>query len=52
VEFLGASNLEILNRDNEPTFFNGHRSEVIDITLKDEKRNPEAEGTASEPPPQ
>jgi hypothetical protein len=34
VEFLGASNLEIINRGNEPTFCNGHRSEVIDITLR------------------
>jgi hypothetical protein len=33
VEFLGASNLEILNRGNEPTFCNGHRSEVTVITL-------------------
>jgi hypothetical protein len=33
VEFLGASNLEILNRGNELTFCNGHRLEVIDITL-------------------
>jgi hypothetical protein len=33
VEFLDASGLEILNRGNEPTFFNEYRSEVIDITL-------------------
>jgi hypothetical protein len=33
VEFLGVSNLEILNRGNEPTFCNGHRLEVIYITL-------------------
>jgi hypothetical protein len=33
VEFLGASNLEILNFGNVPTFCNGHGSEVIDITL-------------------
>jgi hypothetical protein len=33
VEFLDASGLEILNRGNEPTFCNGYRSEVIDITL-------------------
>jgi hypothetical protein len=33
VEFLGASNLEILNQGNEPTFCNGYRSEVTDITL-------------------
>jgi hypothetical protein len=33
VEFLGASNLDILNWGNEPTFCNGHRLEVIDITL-------------------
>jgi hypothetical protein len=32
VEFLGASNLEILNQGNEPTFCNGHRLVVIDIT--------------------
>jgi hypothetical protein len=33
VEFLGASNLEIINRGNERTFCHGYRSEVIDITL-------------------
>jgi hypothetical protein len=33
VEFLGTSSLEILNQRNEPTFCNGYRSEVIDITL-------------------
>jgi hypothetical protein len=33
VEFLGALNLEILKRGNQPTFCNGHRLEVIDITL-------------------
>jgi hypothetical protein len=33
VEFLDASGLEILNRGNEPTFCNGYRSEVINITL-------------------
>jgi hypothetical protein len=33
VEFHGASNLEILNRGNETNFCNGHRLEVIDITL-------------------
>jgi hypothetical protein len=33
VEFLDASGLEILNQGNEPTFCNGYRSEVIDITL-------------------
>jgi hypothetical protein len=33
MEFLGASNLEILNQGNEPTFCNGHRSEVTVITL-------------------
>jgi hypothetical protein len=33
VEFLDALGLEILNRGNEPTFCNGYRSEVIDITL-------------------
>jgi hypothetical protein len=33
MEFQGASGLIILNRGNEPTFCNGYRSEVIDITL-------------------
>ena len=33
VEFLNTTHLEILNRGNEPTFCNGGRSEVIDITL-------------------
>jgi hypothetical protein len=33
VEFLRTSSLEILNRGNEPTFCNGYRSEVTDITL-------------------
>jgi hypothetical protein len=33
VEFLGASNLEILNQGNEPTFSNGFKLEVIDIPL-------------------
>jgi hypothetical protein len=33
VEFLSASNLEILNRGNEPTFCSSQRLEVIDITL-------------------
>jgi hypothetical protein len=33
VEFLGTSSLEILNQDNEPNFFNGYRSDVIDITV-------------------
>jgi hypothetical protein len=33
VEFLGTSSLEILNQGNEPTFCNGYRSEVIDITM-------------------
>jgi hypothetical protein len=33
VEDLNSSNLEILNRGNEPTFCNGHRLEVVDITL-------------------
>jgi hypothetical protein len=33
VEFLNSSNLEILNQGNEPTFCNGCRLEVIDITL-------------------
>jgi hypothetical protein len=34
VEFLDASGLEILNWGKEPTFCNGYRSEVIDITLR------------------
>ena len=33
MEFLGSSNLEILNRGNEPTFSNAARQEVLDITL-------------------
>jgi hypothetical protein len=33
MEFLSSSNLEILNRGNEPTFSNIARQEVIDITL-------------------
>ena len=33
VKFLDASSLEILNRGSEPTFCNGYRAEVIDITL-------------------
>ena len=33
VEFPNTTNLEILNRGNEPTFCSGGRSEVIDITL-------------------
>jgi hypothetical protein len=33
VEFLNSTNLEILNRGNEPTFCSGGRLEVIDITL-------------------
>jgi hypothetical protein len=33
LEFLNTTNLEILNRGNEPTFGSGGRSEVIDITL-------------------
>ena len=33
VEFLNSSNLEILNRGNEPTFCSGGRLEVTDITL-------------------
>jgi len=32
VEFLIASNLENLNRGNEPTFCSGQRLEVLDIT--------------------
>jgi hypothetical protein len=34
MEFLDASGLEILNRGNEPAFCNGHRTEVINITLR------------------
>jgi hypothetical protein len=33
VEFLNSSNLEVLNKGNEPTFCNVSRWEVIDITL-------------------
>jgi hypothetical protein len=33
VEFLNSTNLEILNRGNEPTFCSRGRLEVIDITL-------------------
>jgi hypothetical protein len=33
IEFLSASNLEILNQGNEPTFCSGQRLEVIHITL-------------------
>lgn len=33
IEFISATNLSILNRGNEPTFFNTRRQEVIDITL-------------------
>jgi hypothetical protein len=33
MEFIGASGLEILNQGREPTFCNGYRLEVIDITL-------------------
>ena len=33
MEFLNTTNLEILNRGNEPTFCGGGRLEVIEITL-------------------
>jgi hypothetical protein len=33
VEYLNSTNFEILNQDNDPTFCNGLRLEVIDITL-------------------
>jgi hypothetical protein len=33
VQFLNSSNLEMLNRGNEPTFCSRHRLEVIDINL-------------------
>jgi hypothetical protein len=33
VGFLNSSNMEILNRGNEPTFCSGRRFEVTDITL-------------------
>jgi hypothetical protein len=33
VEFLNSTNLEILNRGNEPTFCNSRRVEVLNITL-------------------
>ena len=31
--FVNYSNLEILNRGNEPTFCSGVRLEMIDVTL-------------------
>jgi hypothetical protein len=34
LEFLNSTNLEILNRGNEPTFCSGGRLEVTDITLE------------------
>jgi hypothetical protein len=33
MEFLSSSNLEILNRGNQPTFCNAVREEVLDIRL-------------------
>jgi hypothetical protein len=33
MEFLSSSNLEILNRENQPTFCNVVREEVLDVTL-------------------
>jgi Endonuclease-reverse transcriptase len=33
LEYIASSNLEILNRGNEPTFVTHNRSEVIDISL-------------------
>jgi len=33
VEFLNSSNMEILNQGNEPTYCNGYRQGVIDITM-------------------
>lgn len=33
MEYLASSDLEILNQGNSPTFSNGRRNEVIDITL-------------------
>ena len=33
MEFVNYSNLEILNRGNEPTFCSGIRLEMIDIAL-------------------
>jgi hypothetical protein len=33
LEFLNSSNLEILNKGNDPTYFSAGRLEVIDITL-------------------
>jgi len=32
-EFLNTMNLEVLSQENEPTFCNVYRQEVIDITL-------------------
>ena len=34
IQFLNSSNLEILNRGNEPTFCSGNRQELIDITMR------------------
>jgi hypothetical protein len=36
-EFLVSSNLNILNRGNEPTFVVRNRKEVIDLTLRTNK---------------
>jgi hypothetical protein len=33
MEFFSSSNLEILNRGNQPTFYNAVREEVLDIIL-------------------
>jgi hypothetical protein len=33
MEFLSSSNLEILNRGNQPTFCNAVKEEVLDVTL-------------------
>jgi hypothetical protein len=33
MEFMNTTNLEILNRENEPTFYSGGRLEVLDIML-------------------
>jgi hypothetical protein len=42
VEFLNSSNLEILNRGNEPTFCSGGRLEVTDIITLGSLRLPES----------
>ena len=33
MEYMGSTNLNILNKGNEPTFLNVRRRQVIDLTL-------------------